>query len=117
MVQATVWNKALAATVGEQQPKMASLAVQKNSAGPPDDKLGDRILDAYFSRTHHRYPFLDRCDIMDLHEKRFSQTRPSTPAEQFGLFKIYMVYAIGSTLLKLTEPVCLAEHEKSRLME
>lgn len=106
MVQATVWNKALAATVGENQSKMASLAeVRKNSAGPPDDKLGQRILDAYFLRTHHRYPFLDRSDIMELHEMRFLQTRPSTPAEQFGTFKIYMVYAIGSTLLKLTEPV------------
>lgn len=51
MVQATVWNKALASTMNNpDQPKIVSLAdVKKNSAGPPNDEVGARILDAYFS--------------------------------------------------------------------
>lgn len=54
------------------------------------------------ARTHDRYPFLDRVDIMERHAMRFSTTN-STAADQFGTFKIYMIYAIGATLLKLTE--------------
>jgi len=51
MVQATVWNKALTATVGDHQQKVLSFAdVKKNAAGPPNDEMGSRILDAYFSK-------------------------------------------------------------------
>jgi hypothetical protein len=103
MVQATVWNKALASTVSEHQSKVVSLAeVRKNSAGPPNDDMGARILDAYWTRTHHRYPFLDRSEIMERHANRFHQSTASIP-DQFGTFKLYMIYAIGATLLKLTE--------------
>jgi hypothetical protein len=48
MVQATVWNIALASTVSENNPRMISLAeVKGNSAGPLNDDIGYRILDAY----------------------------------------------------------------------
>lgn len=104
MVQATVWNKALSSTISEHQPKPLSLAeMKKNSAGPPNDEMGNRILDAYFTRMHLRYPFLDRSDILDSHAKRFAENESPTAQDQFGTFKIYMIYAIGSTLLKLTE--------------
>ncbi len=103
MVQATIWNKALTSTVSEHQPRVVSLAdIKRNSAGPPNDDMGARIIDAYFSRTHNRYPFLDRSEIMERHANRFVQNT-NTIADQFGTFKIYMIYAIGSTLLKLTE--------------
>jgi hypothetical protein len=104
MVQATVWNKTLASTVSEHHPKVISLEeVKRNSAGPPNDDMGSRILDAYLSRTHPRYPFLDRSDIMERHANRFSHDNTSVQ-DQFGTFKIYMINAIGATLLKLTEP-------------
>ncbi|KAH6679781.1 putative Zn(II)2Cys6 transcription factor [Halenospora varia] len=104
MVQATVWNKALASTVSQSQPKAMTIAdLKRNSAGPPNDDMGDRILDAYFTRVHLRYPFLDRSDILEQHTNRFQQSN-STPLDQYGTFKIYMIYAIGATMLKLTEP-------------
>jgi hypothetical protein len=103
MVQATVWNKALASTVSQTQPKSISLAdLKRNSAGPPNDDMGGRILDAYFTRLHLRYPFLDRKDILERHANRFTQNN-SSPQDQYGTFKIYMIYAIGATMLKLTE--------------
>ncbi|KAE8453318.1 hypothetical protein EG329_011385 [Mollisiaceae sp. DMI_Dod_QoI] len=103
MVQATVWNKALAATVNQTQQKPISIAdLKRNSAGPPNDDMGGRILDAYFTRLHLRYPFLDRSDILERHANRFVQGN-SSPKDQYGTFKIYMIYAIGATMLKLTE--------------
>ncbi|TVY78224.1 putative transcriptional regulatory protein [Lachnellula suecica] len=103
MVQATVWNKALASTVSQSQPKAMTIAdLKRNSAGPPNDDMGDRILDAYFTRVHLRYPFLDRSDILERHGGRFSQSN-LTPQDQYGTFKIYMIYAIGATMLRLTE--------------
>jgi len=103
MVQATVRNKPLASTVSEHYPRITSLAkAKRNSAGPPNDDMGSRILDAYLARTHPCYPFLDRLDIMERHANRF--VRDNTSPQEFGAFKIYMIYAIGATLLKLTEP-------------
>ncbi|CZR52342.1 related to C6 transcription factor [Phialocephala subalpina] len=103
MVQATVWNKAIAATVNQNQPKQISIAdLKRNSASPPNDSMGGRILDAYFTRLHLRYPFLDRSDILERHANRFVQNN-SSPKDQYGTFKIYMIYAIGATMLKLTE--------------
>ncbi|KAG4412587.1 hypothetical protein IFR04_014275 [Cadophora malorum] len=103
MVQATVWNKALVSTVNQTQSKPLSIAeLKKNSAGPPNDDMGGRILDAYLTRVHLRYPFLDRSDILERHGNRFVQDNTS-PKDQYGTFKIYMIYAIGATMLKLTE--------------
>jgi hypothetical protein len=103
MVQATVWNKALASTVSQSQPKAMTIAdLKRNTAGPPNDDIGGRILDAYLTRVHLRYPFLDPSDIRERHANRFSQSN-STPQDQYGTFKIYMIYAIGATMLRLTE--------------
>lgn len=103
MVQATVWNKALASTVSQSQPKAMTIAdLKKNSAGPPNDEMGDVILEAYLTRVHLRYPFLDRAEILERHANRFSQSN-LTPQDQYGTFKIYMIYAIGATMLRLTE--------------
>lgn len=103
MVQATVWNKALASTVSQARPEAISIMdLKRNSAGPPNDDMGGRILDAYFTRLHLRYPFLDRKDILERHANRFVQNNAS-PQDQYGTFKIYMIYAIGATMLKLTE--------------
>jgi hypothetical protein len=103
MVQATVWNKALASNVSQSQPQAMTIAdLKRNSAGPPNDKMGDRILDTYFTRVHLRYPFLDRAEILERHASRFQQNN-SSPQDQYATFKIYMIYAVGATMLKLTE--------------
>jgi hypothetical protein len=44
------------------------------------------------------------------HANRFNQDRISVE-DRFGTFKLYMIYAIGATLLKLTEPYDYASPE------
>ncbi|KAL2871169.1 transcription factor domain-containing protein [Aspergillus lucknowensis] len=71
-------------------------------AAPPDDAMGARLLEAYFRSMQMRLPFLCRSEIRELHAKRHEPAGPSTPA-QFARFKIFMVYAIGAAILKMTE--------------
>ncbi|KAI6715194.1 hypothetical protein JHW43_002312 [Diplocarpon mali] len=95
MVQATIWNKALESTVNQTQSKSLCIAeLKKNSAGPPNNSMGDRILEAYLTRVHLRYPFLDRSDIIERHCNRFVPNHTNFK-DQFGTFKIYMIYAIA----------------------
>jgi hypothetical protein len=79
----------------------------KHRANPPNDEMGSRIIDAYIGRVHGRYPFLDRDDLWKLHNERWrlAKTKPEnlTQAERFGIFRLYMVYAIASTLISLSE--------------
>jgi hypothetical protein len=99
-----VRNKALASTVSEHHPRVISLPeVKRNSPGPSNDDMGSRIPDAYLTRNHPRYPFLDRWDVMERHANRFAQDNTS-PQDQFRTFKIYTIFTIGATLFKLTEP-------------
>lgn len=78
-----------------------------NSAGPPNDEFGRRLLETYYTQIHPRYPFLDMGELWRLHSERMSLRARSIPslshAERFGIFKLYLVYAIGAMLLKLTE--------------
>ncbi|KAJ6131113.1 hypothetical protein N7523_001573 [Penicillium sp. IBT 18751x] len=69
---------------------------------PPDDGTSSRILDVYFKNMHVRLPFLDRSEILQLHAERY-QAPGRTPEEQFGKFKLFMVYAIGAAILQTTE--------------
>ncbi|KAL2822456.1 fungal-specific transcription factor domain-containing protein [Aspergillus granulosus] len=71
-------------------------------APPPDDAMGARLLEAYFKSMQMRLPFLCRAEIYDLHAKRHLPLGTSTQ-EQFARFKIFMVYAIGAAILKMTE--------------
>ncbi|KAF7174692.1 hypothetical protein CNMCM7691_003378 [Aspergillus felis] len=141
MVQATVWNQALApfhidqvssrgsggTTAGQavastglppqpssgsqnipDQPRprrMEELLVK--STEPPNDEMGTRILHAYLTRLHVRYPFLDRAELWKLHGARWRLAKTKreelTKAERFGLFKLYLMYAIGATTIQLSE--------------
>ncbi|KAK6062977.1 hypothetical protein SCUP234_04906 [Seiridium cupressi] len=126
MVQATVWNKAIPShksqCVGRRESTTSTsdkhggsngshaITMQElvaHSAEPPSDALGHNILAAYFNQIHPRYPFLDPQDIWALHKDRM--TLASTPVsnltklQRFGVFKLYMIYAIGAMLLQLTE--------------
>ncbi|KAI1180259.1 fungal-specific transcription factor domain-containing protein [Nemania sp. FL0916] len=120
MVQATVWNKALpldadgsrlgtndgtgssrgARTINRQE-------IVARSAEPPSDEHGSSLLNTYLNQPQTRYPFLDEREIWDLHGKRMNlhatPVQQLTKPERFGLFKLYMVYAIGAMLIQLTE--------------
>ncbi|KAI0526635.1 fungal-specific transcription factor domain-containing protein [Xylaria bambusicola] len=120
MVQATVWNKALpfdangsrsSSTDGSGNSRGARAINRQEmvarSAEPPADEHGTALVNAYLNQPQTRYPFLDEREIWDLHAKRMTlNTTPVqqlTKAERFGLFKLYMVYAIGAMLIQLTE--------------
>ncbi|KAI0460320.1 fungal-specific transcription factor domain-containing protein [Xylaria acuta] len=120
MVQATVWNKALPldadgsrlGTADGTGISRGARAINRQemvarSAEPPADEHGTALLNAYLNQPQTRYPFLDEREIWDLHAKRMTlHTTPVqqlTKPERFGLFKLYMVYAIGAMLIQLTE--------------
>ncbi|OAA55551.1 Transcription factor [Niveomyces insectorum RCEF 264] len=82
------------------------------AAPPPEDAMGRRMLEAYFARIHPRYPFLDRAELFALHACRQEVVSPASPAQhRFDAFKLNMVYAIGGTLVKLTDPLSEAQAE------
>lgn len=85
--------------------RMEDLLVK--STEPPNDEMGTRILRAYLTRLHVRYPFLDRAELWKLHGARWRLAKANqealTKAERFGLFKLYLVYAIGATTIQLSE--------------
>lgn len=88
---------------------------------PPDESLGSRILNAYLLRLHPRYPFLDPAEVWELHRERTDLTSSANAAQilsrRFKIFKLYMVYAIGSTLLQLTDNVTVSPEVSSCLHE
>ncbi|KAI1824832.1 fungal-specific transcription factor domain-containing protein [Xylaria intraflava] len=119
MVQATVWNKALPLDADVSRitsadspgaPRVRAISRQEmaaRTAEPPTDEQGTALLNAYLNQPQTRYPFLDEREIWDLHASRMTLSK--TPlkqlakAERVGLFKLYMVYAIGAMLIQLTE--------------
>ncbi|RAK81632.1 MFS transporter [Aspergillus fijiensis CBS 313.89] len=136
MVQATVWNQALSSSrnppgtrAGQlpshnitglpPQPSTGDKSSEERArplrmeellsktTDPPNDELGSRILRAYLTRLHVRYPFLDRTELWRLHEDRWRLAKTPreelTRAERFGIFKLYLVYAIGATTIQLSE--------------
>lgn len=137
MVQATVWNKAMPIArsssplppptttttststkhAADKAPTMGELAAR--SADPPDDELGEAILNAYFAQLHVRYPFLHPDEVWSLHAERFAlrdtPVHSLTMMQRFGLFKLYMIYAIGAMLVRLTEKTATPEPEVCRL--
>ncbi|KAL1850145.1 hypothetical protein VTK73DRAFT_9743 [Phialemonium thermophilum] len=111
VIQATVWNKirppSSSPPTGEEESKPRDITPEdlvKNAAGPPNDEMGERILQAYLTRIHPLYPFMDRNALRRYHDDRFrAASSGDSEEQQFGTFKIYMVYAIGSQLLRMTE--------------
>ncbi|KAL2832890.1 fungal-specific transcription factor domain-containing protein [Aspergillus cavernicola] len=77
------------------------------STEPPNDEMGGRILHAYLTRLHVRYPFMDRKELWRLHEDRWRLAKAKreelVKSERFGIFKLYLTYAIGATTMQLSE--------------
>lgn len=86
-------------------PRMEELLAK--GAEPPNDEMGSRIMNAYLTRLHTRYPFLDRRELWRLHEARWQLAKKKreelSKADKFGIFQLYIVYAIGATFLQLSE--------------
>ncbi|KAE8329340.1 hypothetical protein BDV39DRAFT_191548 [Aspergillus sergii] len=86
-------------------PRMEELLAK--GAEPPNDEMGSRIMNAYLTRLHTRYPFLDRRELWQLHEARWQLAKKKreelSKADKFGIFQLYIVYAIGATFLQLSE--------------
>ncbi|KAH8202480.1 hypothetical protein TruAng_003380 [Truncatella angustata] len=135
MVQATVWNKALPPYRGSPVSRRESIASDRlgtsagshaitmqelvaHSAEPPNDALGHSILAAYFGQIHPRYPFVDPVEVWTLHKSRMTLASTPVPnltkAQRFGVFKLYMIYAIGAMLLQLTEKATTSPPEMRR---
>ncbi|CAG7964690.1 unnamed protein product [Penicillium nalgiovense] len=78
-----------------------------DGTGPPSDELGIRLIETYSERVDTRYAFLDLDEILEWHRDRerlsYISLQSLTASQQFGLFKLYLVYAVGSGLLSLTE--------------
>ncbi|KAF9892144.1 hypothetical protein FE257_002550 [Aspergillus nanangensis] len=88
-------------------PFVAAIEPRAEGAGPPSEDLGIKLIHTYSERLDWRYPFLDLEEILSLHRERdrLARVDPAslTASQRFGLFKLYLVYAIGSGLLALTE--------------
>lgn len=85
------------------------------SVEPPNDDIGARLVDVYLTRLHVRYPFLDRVELWRLHGERWRLAKAKreelSKSERFGIFKLFLVYAIGATLIQLSENNTLAPPE------
>ncbi|KAH7038049.1 fungal-specific transcription factor domain-containing protein [Microdochium trichocladiopsis] len=124
MVQATVWNKAMPSSsspggkersgsvsgtgaAGGAGKALTMEELMASSAEPPGEELGETILNAYFAQLGVRYPFLHPDEIWGLHAERFAlratPVQDLTRMQRYGLFKLYMIYAIGAMLVRLTE--------------
>ncbi|KAL0944823.1 C6 transcription factor [Colletotrichum truncatum] len=118
MVQATVWSKMLPDIHNDSQVNRINIGARYLSAedllatgvkDPPSDEQGSKMLRTYLSQLHTKYPFLEPGELWKLHKKRgkLAESSPQslTKAESFGAFKLYLVYAMGATLLQLTQRV------------
>ncbi|CAK7227810.1 hypothetical protein SCUCBS95973_006667 [Sporothrix curviconia] len=112
MVQATVWKKA----IPEHGGVSPGFHHQHHHRGR-HARLA-RLLHLYLAQPHARYPSLQPAELWMLHGTRYSEHSPAAAglslAQRYGIFKLYMVYAIGATLLQLTEKALEADLSPER---
>ncbi|PYH44056.1 uncharacterized protein BP01DRAFT_392875 [Aspergillus saccharolyticus JOP 1030-1] len=104
MAQDTVWTESLPIHAGSDPSDTIASGPSEltgDDASPPGRDVGMRLIDAYFRDLHNRLPFLDRCEVYDLHETIHRNTQ-SGPRGSTS-FKIFMVYAIGASILQMTD--------------
>lgn len=133
MVQASVWNQFISKMEQKPTPNSANSFTAGPAPGqpgqqpqsqpgagpprevlekfmpiePPNDELSVKLIGTYFQRLHSRYPFLNRKTVWKLHEARWKLARTKredlTRPERFAIFKLNLIYAIGTTLLQLSD--------------
>lgn len=108
MVQTSVWNQFISDM--QQKPTVAPNDASQCTTGNvelPSDEMGFKILHSYFQRLHSRYPFLDRRQIWRPHEDRWRLARAKrddlSRSDRFDVFKPNLVFAIGATMLQLSD--------------
>jgi hypothetical protein len=82
---------------------LAPTAERQGKAAPPDDAVGKQLLDVFFGTIHKRLPFLDRGEIFRLHAGRYDAVNASAGVDEkhaYGMFKLFMLYAIGAAMLQ-----------------
>ncbi|KGO64938.1 Transcription factor, fungi [Penicillium italicum] len=83
---------------------------------PPSDEMGTRILDTYFTRLHSRYPFINRKQVWQIHADRWRLAKIKredlTRSDRFAIFKLNLVYAIGATMLRVSEKYAYTSPER-----
>ncbi|KAJ9144260.1 C6 transcription factor [Pleurostoma richardsiae] len=121
MVQATVWKKAIphvpdeaaSPTTSEHRMPLGGVRamtmeelVRYSVKEPPSDELGSRLVNMYLQQIHPRYPLLNPAEIWRLQKESTPIATPTggnlSMTQRYGIFKLYMVFAIGATLLQLT---------------
>ncbi|EPE10507.1 c6 transcription factor [Ophiostoma piceae UAMH 11346] len=127
MVQATVWKKAIPDMMDSGGPISPLLHHETTAAPlsrgsvramtkeemvrysikePPSEKLSKRLLHLYLTQLHPRYPFLQPAELWKLQRENATVAVATathlSPAQRYGIFKLYMVFAMGATLLQLT---------------
>lgn len=102
MAQDTVWTESIPINAGPQQNETtpSSPSATRNISLPGHD-VGARLIEAYFRDMHNRLPFLDRSEIYELHETMHQNN--AYDIRKFGTFKIFMIYAIGASILQMTD--------------
>lgn len=64
-------------------------------ASPPDDDLGQKVIDFIRLKNHMRFPILRRKDFPDLHKRRFDTPKdPYDDDWNYDQFFLYMTYAL-----------------------
>jgi hypothetical protein len=138
MVQTSVWNQFISKMKHQQNKSLINNS--RNTQGrtnglpehstarteemlpvngePPTDEMGARILDTYFTRLHSRYPFLNQKEVWKIHEDRWRLAKTKredlTRSDRFAIFKLNIVYAIGATMLQLSEKYAYTAPEVSK---
>ncbi|GAB1202018.1 hypothetical protein APSETT445_000618 [Aspergillus pseudonomiae] len=87
---------------GHQEPPSPAPTAEQGKAVPPDDTVGRQLLDAYFVNMHTRLPFINCAEMLQLHSRRYD-VPGAGQKEQYGMFKLFMIYAIGAAMPQLTE--------------
>jgi hypothetical protein len=133
MVQASVWNQFISRAQVQNQSNAPRSAAPQHIPGPnapqpgsgsgnarirdrpslpsnidpPSDEVGYKILETYFKRLHLRYPFLDRKELWRLHGERWRLARTKreelSQSDRFAIFKLNLVYAIGATMIQISD--------------
>ncbi|KAE8404789.1 fungal-specific transcription factor domain-containing protein [Aspergillus pseudonomiae] len=85
-----------------QEPPSPAPTAEQGKAVPPDDTVGRQLLDAYFVNMHTRLPFINCAEMLQLHSRRYD-VPGAGQKEQYGMFKLFMIYAIGAAMPQLTE--------------
>ncbi|RAK80821.1 uncharacterized protein BO72DRAFT_370200 [Aspergillus fijiensis CBS 313.89] len=103
IVDDTVWTESIPINAGFQHREgIAPIpSALSSTTSLPGLDGGFKLIDAFFRDMHTRLPFLDRSEIYHLHQT-IHQNSPAG-IRGFETFKIFMVYALGASILQMTD--------------